>query len=124
MLGAGRWRVLRDIVLPALRPSIVSAVILVFLFCATSFGVVLTLGGLRYSTVETEIYLQTVQLLDLRTAAVLSLLQLVIVIGAPGHDPPARPSGGAGSGHLDGCSPTGPPRPPRPAPGVPFSRLS
>jgi thiamine transport system permease protein len=79
VLGASPWRVFRGIVLPALRPSIASAVILVFLFCATSFGVVLTLGGLRYSTVETEIYLQTVELLDLRTAAVLSLLQLVIV---------------------------------------------
>ena len=54
---------------------------MVFLFCATAFGVVLTLGGLRYSTVETEIYLLTTQLLDLQAAAALSLLQMVVVTG-------------------------------------------
>ena len=51
----------------------------VFLFCATSFGVVLTLGGLRYSSVETEIYLLTTQLLDLQAAAALSIVQLLAV---------------------------------------------
>ena len=40
---------------------------------------VLTLGGLRYSSVETEIYLLTTQLLDLRAAAALSILQLLAV---------------------------------------------
>ena len=43
--------------LPALLPWVVSAASVVFLFCATAFGVVLTMGGLRYSNVETEIYL-------------------------------------------------------------------
>ncbi len=42
---------------------------------------VLTLGGLRYATVETEIYLLTTNLLDLRGAAVLSLVQLLVVVG-------------------------------------------
>jgi thiamine transport system permease protein len=41
--------------------------------------VVLTLGGLRYATVETEIYLLTTQFLDLRAAAGLSVLQLLAV---------------------------------------------
>ena len=49
--------------LPALRPAIVSAASVVFLFCATAFGIVLTLGGLRNATVETEIYLLTTELL-------------------------------------------------------------
>ena len=52
---------------------------MVFLFCATAFGVVLTLGGLRYSSVETEIYLLTTNLLDLQAAAALSILQLLAV---------------------------------------------
>jgi thiamine transport system permease protein len=52
----------------------------VFLFCATAFGVVLTLGGVRYATVETEIYLLTTTLFDLRAAAALSLVQLVAVV--------------------------------------------
>jgi thiamine transport system permease protein len=78
-LGAGPFRVLRDVTLPALRGSIVSAASVVFLFCATAFGLVLILGGLRYATVETEIYLLTKELFDLRSAAALSLLQLVVV---------------------------------------------
>ncbi|MXG90074.1 ABC transporter permease subunit [Nocardioides sp. YIM 123512] len=78
-LGASPAQVFRTVTLPALRPAIVSAASVVFLFCATSYGVVLTLGGLRYSSVETEIYLLTTQLLDLRAAAALSVLQLLAV---------------------------------------------
>lgn len=79
-LGASPWTVFRTITLPALRPAILSAASVVFLFCATSFGVVLTMGGLKYGTIETEIYLQTAHFLDLKTAAVLSVLQLVVVL--------------------------------------------
>ena len=80
-LGATPWQVLRTVTLPALRPAITSAAMVVFLFCATAFGVVLTMGGGRYSTVETEIYYLTTQLLDLPAAAALSLLQLAVVAG-------------------------------------------
>ncbi len=78
-LGASPRQVLRDVTLPALRPAIVSAATVVFLFCATAFGIVLTLGGLRYSSVETQIYLLTTDLLDLQGAAALSVLQLLVV---------------------------------------------
>jgi thiamine transport system permease protein len=78
-LGASPLQVFRTVTFPALRPALVSAASVVFLFCATSFGVVLTLGGLRYSSVETEIYLLTTQLLDLRAAAALSIVQLLAV---------------------------------------------
>lgn len=79
-LGASPWQVWRTVTLPALAPGIVAAATLVFLFCSTAFGVVLTLGGLRYGTIETEIYLLTVNFLDLQGAAVLSVLQLVAVV--------------------------------------------
>ena len=79
-LGASPWQVLRTVTLPALRPAIVSAASVVFLFCATAFGVVLTLGAPHYSSVETEIYLLTTNLLDLQAAAALSILQLVAVV--------------------------------------------
>jgi thiamine transport system permease protein len=52
----------------------------VFLFCSTAFGVVLTMGGLRYANVETEIYLLTTQELDLPGAAALSVLQLAVIV--------------------------------------------
>jgi thiamine transport system permease protein len=79
-LGAGPATVFRTVTLPALAPSIISAASIVFLFCATAFGVVLTMGGLAYGTVETEIYLLTTALFDLRGAAVLSVVQLVAVV--------------------------------------------
>lgn len=79
-LGAGPAHVFRTVTLPALRPAIVSAASVVFLFCATAFGVVLTLGGLRYSSVETEIYLLTTNLLDLQAAAALSIVQLLAIV--------------------------------------------
>jgi len=80
-LGASPWRAFRTVTLPALTPAIASAASLTFLFCATAFGTVLVLGGLQFGTVETEIWIQTTQFLDLRAAAVLSVVQLVIVAG-------------------------------------------
>jgi thiamine transport system permease protein len=84
VLGAGRVRTFVHVTLPALRPAIVAAASIVFLFCFTSFGVILVLGGPRYATLETEIYRQTAQLLDLRTAAALALVQLAAVLAALG----------------------------------------
>ena len=79
MLGAGPVRVFTTITLPALGPALASAGALVFLFCATSFGVVLILGGREFANIETEIYRLTTQYLDLRSAAVLSLVQFAVV---------------------------------------------
>lgn len=80
-LGASPLRVLTTVTLPALLPAIVSAASVVFLFCSTSFGIVLTLGGLRYANVETEIYQLTTQELDLQAAAALSVLQIAVITG-------------------------------------------
>jgi thiamine transport system permease protein len=83
-LGASRWIAFRTVVLPQLRPSLSGAAAIVFLFSFTSFGVVKILGGPRLATIEVEIHRRTTELLDLRTAAVLSLLQLVAVVLALG----------------------------------------
>ncbi|MGO3832457.1 MAG: ABC transporter permease [Microbacteriaceae bacterium] len=80
MLGASPLRAWASVTLPRLLPAIGSAAALVFLFCATAFGVVLVLGGKQFSNIETEIYGLTMQFLDLQGAAVLSLVQAVIVI--------------------------------------------
>jgi thiamine transport system permease protein len=79
-LGAPPLRAFREITLPLLRPAIAAASSIVFLFCFTSFGVVLILGGLRYRTLEVEIYQQTVTFLDLAAAGALAVLQLVAVV--------------------------------------------
>ncbi|WP_371177424.1 iron ABC transporter permease [Buchananella felis] len=81
-LGARPARVFWTVTLPALAPAITSVASLVFLFCVTAFGIVLILGGLGAGTIETEIYFQTVSLFNLRAAAVLSIVQLVVVAGA------------------------------------------
>ncbi len=77
MLGAGRVETFFRVTLPLLRAPILAAGSLVFLFCFTSFGVILILGGPRYGTIETEIYHETVFLFRLPVAATLALIQIV-----------------------------------------------
>ena len=61
-LGADSRRVWWHVTLPLLRPSMLAASLLVFLFDFTSFGVILLLGGPEFSTLEVEIYLQSVKI--------------------------------------------------------------
>jgi len=76
--GAGRLRSLLSISLPQLRPAVFSAAALVFLFSATSFGIVLVLGGGQVQTIETAIYFSATQFLDLEAAAALVFIQTLI----------------------------------------------
>ena len=80
VLGASPARVFATITVPRLAGSVIAAASIVFLFCSTAFGVVLVLGGTRFGTIETEIWLLTTQFLDLRAASVLSVTQIVVVI--------------------------------------------
>ncbi len=77
MLGAGRIRTFIEVTLPMLRPAILSAAALVFLFTFTSFGVILVLGDLTHTTIEVEIWRQTTAFLHLDIAAALAILQLL-----------------------------------------------
>jgi len=77
MLGASRWRAFREVTLPLLIPAIGAAALLVFIFCFTSFGVVLVLGGPRFATLEVEIYRQTINYFNLPLAATLSVFQIL-----------------------------------------------
>ncbi len=80
VLGASRWRVWREITLPLAAPALLAAALLVFTFTFAAFGTVLILGGPGYRTVEVEIYEQAVNLFNLPTAAVLSLLQMATTL--------------------------------------------
>lgn len=80
VLGASPWRAFREVTWPLLRPAVISAASIVFLFTVTSFGVVLLLGGPRDTTLEVEIYRQTAILLDLPTAAALTILQMAGIL--------------------------------------------
>ncbi len=79
-LGADPRRVFTAVTLPLLRPPLLAAALLVFLFDFTSFGVILLLGGARFATLEVEIYLQTVQFFNLPLAAWLALIQLLCTL--------------------------------------------
>jgi len=79
VLGAGPIRRTREVTLPLLAPAISAAAALTFLFCFTSFGVVLLLGGPARATLETEIYNTAARAFDLQDAAALSIVQLVAI---------------------------------------------
>ena len=81
-LGAPPLRGFLTVTLPALGPTVLSAASLVFLFSASSYGIVMVLGRNRFATIETEIWFLTTQLLDLPAAAALSIAQLLIVTAA------------------------------------------
>jgi thiamine transport system permease protein len=78
-LGASPARRFRELTLPALRPALAAAGALTFLFCFTSFGIVVILGGPSRLTLEAAIYDEAARTFDLRAAAALSLLQLLAV---------------------------------------------
>lgn len=98
-LGAPPLRAFGEVTLPLLRPALLAAALLVFLFDFTSFGVILLLGGPRYATLEVEISIQALQMLNLPQAALLSAVQLACTLAltvlyqraARGQDVPLVP---------------------------------
>nr|WP_040532125.1 iron ABC transporter permease [Gordonia rhizosphera] len=100
-LGAGRARAFAGVVVPRLMPAIGAAAALVFLFCSTSFGVIIILGNGEIRTLETEIYTQAIGYFRIPEAVALSMLQIVVVVAAllvtrvvsdPGAADGARPT--------------------------------
>jgi thiamine transport system permease protein len=77
MLGASERSTFFRITLPLLMPAILASCLLVFVFCFTSFGVVLILGGPRMATLEVEIYRQALHLFNLPMASALSIVQIL-----------------------------------------------
>ncbi|MEC9424647.1 MAG: iron ABC transporter permease [Actinomycetota bacterium] len=80
VLGATPWQAFRWVTLPRLWPSIVAASSIVFLFCFTSFGVILILGGPTRATLETEVWRHAVFRGDLASATALAVVQFVAVL--------------------------------------------
>lgn len=79
-LGASPWRAFREVTLPLLLPALGAAAMLVFIFCFTSFGVVLILGGPRFVTLEVAIYRQAIDFGKFPVAAGLSLVQVAFTL--------------------------------------------
>lgn len=81
LLGAKRSAVFRTITLPQLMPAVVSSMLLVFLFCFSSFAVVMVLGGgPKTTTIEVEIFRLARINLDLRAAGRVALIAAGLTI--------------------------------------------
>lgn len=80
VLGASPLRTFLYVTLPQLRGAIQNALLIVFVFTFTSFGVVAVLGGITRRTLEVEIYTNAISLGFFDTAMVLSLIQLFVVL--------------------------------------------
>ncbi len=76
-LGATAWQAFYWVSLPVIRPWLAGAMCLVFLYCFSGFGLALVLGGMKYSTVEVEIYQLIAYELNMASASILALLMLV-----------------------------------------------
>lgn len=79
--GASQARIRWHIHLPQQLPALSAASLLVGLYSATSFGLVITLGQGSIRTLETEIVTAALQRLDLGTAASLAVLQSILTLG-------------------------------------------
>ncbi len=78
-MGATPLRAFRDVVLPQLLPSLLTAALLTFVFTFMSFPIVLALGGLRLATVEVWLFAR-VRNLELGEAATLATLETVVTL--------------------------------------------
>ena len=78
-LGAAPWRAFREVTLPLLRPAILAAASIVFVFTFTSFGVIRVLGNAGTSTIEVEVWRQATSFGDIGAAATLAVVQLLAI---------------------------------------------
>lgn len=77
-LGATPFRRFIDITLPLLVPGLATGSALAFIFSFLSFPIVLTLGGIRFSTIEVEIYSLVHALGEYKLAAALSAIEVLL----------------------------------------------
>lgn len=78
-LGASPFQAFRRVTLPSIAPAVFASTALVFLFCFTSYGVILVLGGPTRATLETEIQRYAVFRQEFDVAAVLAVVQMAVV---------------------------------------------
>jgi thiamine transport system permease protein len=79
-MGRSPVQAVASTTIAAVRPAIASAAIVVAVFCLTSFGVIVALGGASVGTIEVEVWYLTTRTLDLGRAAVLAAGQLLAVM--------------------------------------------
>ncbi|OQY41279.1 MAG: ABC transporter permease [Fusobacteriia bacterium 4572_74] len=79
--GASKWIIFAKIKLPLILPQIFRGFFLVFTYSFTSFGIVLSLGGLKFSTLEVEIVNSLMGSADFSRMFALGIVQFIILTG-------------------------------------------
>lgn len=80
LLGAGRVRIFCTITLAQLLPAILSASLLVFLYCFFSFIIVLLFGAAGGSTLEVQIYQAARTAIDFESAAAFAAAETLLAL--------------------------------------------
>ncbi|MHA1303403.1 MAG: ABC transporter permease [Candidatus Heimdallarchaeaceae archaeon] len=77
-IGVSNWKIFRKITLPQVTNFIISASLLVFIYCFNSFAIVLYLGEVKYQTLEVRIYKLMKHSLKFTEGASLAIVQLFL----------------------------------------------
>lgn len=79
-LGANRFNLFLRLYLPCLLPSIINSFVLIFIYCFMTFGIVLVLGDVSYTTIEVNIFVLIRQLINFRAGMALGFIQIMISV--------------------------------------------
>lgn len=77
--GAGEREIFLKVKLPLIMPQVFRGFFLVFVYCFTSFAIILSLGGINYSTLEVEIATTLMGSFDFSRAFALGIVQFGIL---------------------------------------------
>ncbi len=80
-LGAKQGAILRDIVLPLIRPGILVTLLLSFIRSIADFGTPTIVGG-RFTTLASDIYIQLIGYSNLERASAMNVMLMIPAIGA------------------------------------------
>ncbi|MBS3059461.1 MAG: iron ABC transporter permease [Candidatus Diapherotrites archaeon] len=78
-LGANRIQTFFRVTIFQLAPAILAAAAIVFIYSFMSFAIVLTLGGVSFTTLEVGVFYSITRNLDLQTGAALALIQFAFL---------------------------------------------
>lgn len=77
-LGSKRLNYFSNVIFPRIGSAWLASGVLTFLYCFTSFAIVISLGGIQFKTLEAYIYSIFYYSYDYQTASFLAILQLII----------------------------------------------
>lgn len=77
--GAGEKRIFLSIKLPLILPQLFRGFFLVFVYCFTSFAIILSLGGINFSTLEVVIATTLMGSFDFSRAFALGITQFILL---------------------------------------------